>query len=687
MAEASDSSVLGDFDGAVFESHGISTRFYKKGGKFFVYTEGPAGDMVDFEIAYTFGAEPLQQYLVRFPGGRLQALSVAWDVERREWFHLYPDQAIPAGDWLHWTGGGQNWNGMCAECHSTNLQKRYDPDANNYSTTWSEIDVSCEACHGPGSRHVEWADLPEGKRPRTDNYGLVVSTGNGSSGEQIELCAPCHSRRTQIGDYDHRTPGLMDRFVPALLREDLYYADGQILDEVYVYGSFVQSKMHRRHVRCSHCHDVHSLKLVKPGNDLCLQCHSADKFDTAAHHFHKVEREGQPSAGAQCVKCHMPERPYMQVDWRADHSMRVPRPDLTVELGTPNACMQSGCHADQTAEWAAARFMEWYPAKRAPHFGSVFYAAREGDPGAWQELTRVVSDTLAAVVRATAVSLLGSYQHAEARHAVAAALKDKEALVRYAAVQSVGAVDAQELVTTLAPLLLDNAAAVRGQAASRLAGIPSSLFTPQQENARRRAIDEHVTAMEYALDLPFAAYNLGNLNYALGEVERAVHFYQRAIEIDARFYPAKSNLAMVYNQLGRNEDAEALLREVITDYPDRTDVTYSLALLLAEMNRHEECAQLLSAVARVMPEAARVHYNLGLTLQHLRRDSEARKALRHAVELDPTNGDYLFALADHYLRRGKPEDALRYAERLITVHPNDPAGHELKRAAEQALEE
>ena len=104
-------------------------------GRFFVHTRGPGGEMGEFEVAYTFGIEPLQQYLIPFTGGRLQCLTIAWDVERGEWFHLYPDQEVPPDDWLHWTRNAQNWNGMCAECHSTNRIKGYDSESQTFSTT------------------------------------------------------------------------------------------------------------------------------------------------------------------------------------------------------------------------------------------------------------------------------------------------------------------------------------------------------------------------------------------------------------------------------------------------------------------------------------------------------------------------------------------------------------------------
>jgi predicted CXXCH cytochrome family protein len=358
MDVANEQTVVGDFNDSEFVYAGITSRFYRKGDGFFVFTQGPGGAMGEFEIRYTFGFEPLQQYLIPFSGGRLQALPIAWDVEKRRWFFLYPDRNISPDDWLHWTRNGQNWNGMCAECHSTNLIKNYDAESRTFNTTWSEINVSCEACHGPGSLHVQWARIDPMGRPRLDNYGLVVDTGHMDNRQQVELCAPCHSRRSELGNYNHHQVDLLDNFIPSLLSEGLYHVDGQILEEDYVWGSFVQSKMYQNGVRCSDCHDPHSTKLHKQDNELCLRCHKADTYDAYEHHFHQKTVEGKPSPGALCVKCHMPEQPFMVIDYRADHSLRVPRPDLSLQLGVPNACSQSGCHGDQTVQWSLPNGME-----------------------------------------------------------------------------------------------------------------------------------------------------------------------------------------------------------------------------------------------------------------------------------------------------------------------------------------
>ena len=157
-----------------------------------------------------------------------------------------------------------------------------------FKTTWSEIDVSCEACHGPASAHIEWANLPEGSRPTDVNTGLVVRTRNLDNKELLNVCARCHSRRSIMGDYENNNDDLLNYMIPQLITQPIYHADGQILGEDYEYASFTQSKMFEKGIKCSDCHDSHSVKTLKPDNQLCLKCHRPDIYNTPAHHFHKM---------------------------------------------------------------------------------------------------------------------------------------------------------------------------------------------------------------------------------------------------------------------------------------------------------------------------------------------------------------------------------------------------------------
>ena len=588
---------------------------------------------------------------------------------------------------------------MCAECHSTNLKKNYDLNTDSYRTTWSEIDVSCEACHGPGSEHVRWAELPDMARPAAENYRLMVKTAGMNSRSLVELCAPCHARRAILGDYMHAEPDLMDTMLPSLLTRDLYYTDGQILEEVYVYGSFTQSKMYARGVRCSDCHDVHSIRTVKQGNALCLQCHRADVYDNRDHYFHKQKGEkGEPlrsadgrvlfavGTGAECAQCHMPGRFYMGIDYRPDHSLRIPRPDLSLKLGVPNACNR--CHKDKSFQWADDYVTKWYGPGRRGHYGTVIDAGRRHLADAPAQLSRLAADPLyPVIVRATALSLLGSYPAADSVQAFELALTDDEALIRRTAVDQLETGDLIKQTALLAGMLYDPVKAVRIEAARRM----TEIKTPQlQDSLKRRyqsALAEYEESMEYSADFAFARYNLGNVFANLGQPDKAIDSYRGAIRIDDRFYPAKVNLAMLFNQLGRDDETESLLREVVDANPELYDVQYSLGLLLAEKKKYAEAAVHLEIAAKGMPERARVRYNLGLLLQHMKRDMEAEAALLGALEIEPENLDYLYALADHYLKRGKLLQARDIAEQMIAKHPDNPVGRDILNYINKQLEQ
>jgi tetratricopeptide (TPR) repeat protein len=382
----------------------------------------------------------------------------------------------------------------------------------------------------------------------------------------------------------------------------------------------------------------------------------------------------------------MAERPYMVVDWRADHSFRRPRPDLTAEIGTPNACSQAGCHADKPLAWVLKAHRDWYGRARLPHYGTAFAAARQGKPGIEQELRRIVDSTLQPViVRATALTYLQRYPGEASTGALRAALTSDEPLLRHVAASAQAEPDMGQRAARLAPLLSDPVKAVRLDAASALAGVSADLLKAYQRDALRDGIEEYRKAMAYSLDFSSSGLNLGNLYSNLGDPANAERYYRLALKIDDLFYPAKMNLAVLLSAAGRNGEAEALLRQVVTAYPDNHEAAYSLGLLLVELEQPQEAADWLTRAARGMPTHARSRYNLGLLLQQLGRLDDAAQALEQAVAIDPRNPDFLLALADHYLRRGRAGDALPLAERLIAVSPSQPSGHQLKAAAERAL--
>jgi tetratricopeptide (TPR) repeat protein len=668
MQAAKDGTVLGDFGGATFLHRGKTWQFFRQGAKFMVHAEGPDGAMRDFEVAYTFGVEPLQQYLVAFSGGRLQALSAAWDTKAKRWFSVNPGPDAPPGDWLHWTRPGQNWNAMCSDCHSTAVRKRYDPDKDDYQTTWSEIMVGCEACHGPGSRHVAWAGEPAMGRPKVENAALVTRTSKLAGPEFVGLCAPCHARRAQFADQGAPGGELMDRYLPVLLSPGTFHPDGQIQDEDFEWHAFTQSKMYANGVRCSDCHDVHSGKRYKEGNELCTRCHRADTYDVPAHHFHKKTWQGNANAGASCVSCHMSGKSFMVVDYRRDHCMRVPRPDLTASLGVPNACSAT-CHAERPVAWVQGQYDAWYGKKRKPHYGTALAGGRSQTPDAEAELVQLSKDALRPLVaRASAVDLLGRYPGPVAREAVETALADPEPLVRATAVRRLMADDPGALAQQLGPLLLDPVRAVRSEAAARLAGAPALRLTEAQRQAYEAALEAYVEGQRYMSDLPSGPYNLGNLYAALGRPADAERQYRRALEIDEQLFMAKANLASLLAAGGRIEEAERLLREAHAAQPHHAGISFNLGLLLAEAKKGDEAETMLRAALAADPRMVSAAFNLAVLVGG-RRLSEAVPLARRAAALEPGSSRYAWTLAFFLARSGDLRGAAATLEALLKAHP------------------
>jgi predicted CXXCH cytochrome family protein len=699
MQPATDQAVLGNFDQASITHRGVTSTFFRRGGKFLVRTDGPDGKLGEFELAYTFGADPLQQYLVSFPDGRLQTLGLAWDSRPRaeggqRWFHLYPGVTLRPPDPLHWTGREQTWNFQCAECHSTDLRKRYDLATNRYATTWAELTVSCEACHGPGSAHVAWAEARPAGAPRAPGAtGLVVRLGRGEgtwaikdtqrgiaewagparSSAEVDACARCHARRRPIVEaYPYGQP-FLDTHVPALLEPGLYYPDGQILGEVYEWGSFVQSRMRRAGVTCSDCHEPHRGTLRAAGNAVCVQCHLPARFDTPAHHHHRAVSEA-----ARCVSCHMPSRTYMVVDPRRDHSFRVPRPDLSVALGTPNAC--TGCHRDRSPRWAADRIAAWSGPARvtAPDFARALDAARRGLPEAGPALAALATDrTQPGIARATALNHLPEFLTAASVPALEGALRDPDALVRMAALRAADALPPARRGPLAAPLARDPVRAVRLAAAHVLAGTPPAALVEGQRGDLERAVAELVQSEQVNADRPEAHVNLGNLYARLGRPADAESELRTALVLDPGFVPALVNLADLLRAQGRDTDGERFLDQALRAAPDHAEALHALGLLRVRQNRVTEAVDLLRRAAARRPESPRFAYVYAVALHDTGKPGPAITVLEAAHRQRPANRETLAALATYLGERGDVRRALGYAESLAALDPDDAAARAL----------
>ena len=691
MEVADSNTVLGDFNDASYSYNGVTSRFFRRDGRFWVATDGPDGTLTEYPVSYTFGVYPLQQYLIAFPRGRYQALGIAWDTRARSeggqrWYHLYPDDKVDHRDVLHWTGMLQNWNFMCAQCHSTNLQKGYVEAADSYATTWSEIDVSCEACHGPGSAHVTLAERrKDAAGSWTGSTGLTVSFRDSSSASwmmdtatgiahrsvprssrmEVESCGLCHARRGQVWPDSGAGQLLAQTQRVALLDEGLYFADGQQHDEVYEYGSFVQSRMYRAGVTCSDCHDAHRSTTRLAGNAVCATCHLRTRYDTTAHTHHAADTKG-----GMCVDCHMPARNYMGVDARRDHGMKVPRPDLTTMTGTPDAC--SGCHADKPAAWSAAAAEQWYgtPAADPMPAAVAIAGAWARTPGAGDALVAISRDTARpGITRATALTLMPQNPARYTVSAIQVAVGDRDPLIRRAAAEQIEMLDPAMRAPLALPLLLDSVRTVRLAALPAVAGLSDSGWTDKQRNAFARVLVEYRASQLFNADRPESWVNLGNLDARMGQVAAAEGEFARAVRLQPQFVAAYMQLAELYRTSGREASADSVLRLGLDRVPTSTDLQYQLGLALIRQGRKADALALLKAAA----ESGNTHYAYvyGVALFDGGQAALSVTTLRKALASAPDDRELLYGLASIAAAAGQREVALGAARRLAELDPGN----------------
>jgi len=739
MDLATEATVLGDFRDATLEHHGVTSKMFRRDGKFFVNTEGPDGKLADFEIKYVFGVDPLQQYMVEFDRpadmpknevARVQVLRISWDTKNKRWFHLDPPDVktkLDPTDELHWTGLAQRWNHMCADCHSTNLRKNYDVASGQYHTTFSEIDVSCETCHGPGSLHVQLAKSPSLFWDRERGYALPKLKVE-SNLPQIQTCAPCHSRRRVVEGGFTGGCNYYDFYENELLTSAAYHADGQILDEVYEYSSFLQSKMYHKNVKCSDCHDPHSARLKHTGNQVCTSCHQhpAGKFDGELHHRHSMN-----GAGSSCVECHMPQTTYMDVDPRRDHSFRIPRPDLSVKLVTPNACTR--CHIRDAVlpggkgtgdggqgtgghdlakllartdlkeyanwltkaregdrevkarlaevdRWADAALDKWYGAnrKREPNFAEALHAVHELDPDASAKLIELLGNLKQpAVARATAALELGNYAEVgnSTHEALRKAVHDADPQVRTAAIRSLPRDGSDATLSLLAPLLAaKEPRLVRTEAARAILRMNPAHLTGEERAAFHAALDECISGALSANDRAGAHLNVASMYEELGDLKGAEMACEAAIRVEPHSVGPRANLAFLYESMMQTAQQRATQRAQQGDRDGAEREIAAVAHLpdIVDRLRTEELA-LQERDLLLAPYNAGVQNRTGLIRHTVGWRKEAESALLNAALLEPRNPLFHYHLATLYRDTGRREQALAIVKRMLKLQPENQA--------------
>ncbi len=663
MRHANVESVSGNFDDQTVVFKGEKYRFFRRDGGYWVNIKDADGKFQDYEIRYTFGIEPLQQYMTEFPDGRIQLIPFAWDARPeaaggQRWFHLYPDFTDNT-DAFFWTNTGQNWNTMCADCHSTNINKGYDSTTDRYNTTWSEINVACEACHGPGQKHLEWAGGSEQAgdkrgfdrvlKKAVDEWILPIDGGTFqpaqiNDSQQVLVCAQCHSRHTQISDADPlSTNELGDRYLLNLIESRLYRADGQVYDENYVYGSFLQSKMAARGVVCSNCHDPHSARLTVPKEQVCLQCHQSDRYNTPDHHKHPVT-----SAGAQCVNCHMPETTYMQIDARRDHRWHTPNPELEQHINSTEVC--SGCHANQSQDWIIDKKQQWFGQSTLDDhgFAPIFYASDVGYRNLGEQLSHIAQNyQYSNIIRASALMRLENHAGTNALIAIARSVRHEDSNVRRGAVYGARGLPPEQQWETIASLLKDKVLAVRIEAAGLLVRQWSGL-TPEQRDLLLPALDDYKTVQHFNADRAASHVNLGNVALYQGKPDIAEKAFLQGIKVEPYFAASYLNLAELYRRQQQAEKNRAVLQAGLVAQPDDGDIPFVLGLAWIRTKATKKAIPLLKRATVLAPNNGYYKYVYAIAIE---KDSplSAMNAMKAAwqVEKDPR---YYYSLCEMTLK-------------------------------------
>ncbi|ADE53622.1 multiheme c-type cytochrome [Coraliomargarita akajimensis] len=589
-------------------------------GKFVLRVIDPETEAVSesYDLVGVIGTTPLRQYLAHLPGDKFQTISASYDVLNDQWFDVYQGQDRLPGEWGHWAGQGMNWNSNCAYCHTTEYQKNYDFETDSYHSYWTQQSISCAECHVGVEAHVEAA-----KR------GDYTTGLNKLTKEQtLDNCATCHSRRDQLtADAFELGDRYDDHFsLSTPSQPGLYYHDGQILDEVFVYGSFRMSRMHHKGVHCMDCHDPHSMELTMPveNNMLCMKCHEggvdgAPVIQPELHSFHPAD-----STGNRCVECHMVQTNYMQIDPRADHGFHSPDPLMTKELGIPNACNR--CHTEETVDWAVDWSERWYGDKLAESRqrmrARALDAAHNFRPEGMEQLFELLEEEDISAWIATYTSLLANYLPNRRVEEQFKSLLDHEApIVRERATAALAQTQGNN--DLLIDQLSDDSRSVRLAAAR---GLEMSNNLPAETQAAKEFNDY----LQFNIDRPQSLMILANRAAREGNVPELKKYLDRAVQFDKLNGEVYRQGAILFSIAGQSETAEAYLKQGWTISPDNAMFPYSLGLLYAERQDLERAVGYLEETVTMQPDFPRAWYNLSLAYQQLNRPEDAQRAMMRA---------------------------------------------------------
>ena len=713
-----ENNVLGDFDDKEVTFKEVITRFSSKDGHYFISTENALGQIETYQVAYTFGYHPLQQYLIDIGDGKLQAFDVAWDSRNKKeggqrWFKLLPDENTAHDTQFHWTRQLQNWNSRCAQCHSTGLQEGYDPLKHQYKTSYAEVNVACESCHGEAKTHVNLMEQRESRVLQKDviqssesdvkNFGFkdsgfknsgfkvnlkqtrtfhftntdfIAQAQGEKSNAQINACGGCHSLRQIIGELDP-AHDYHDQYVQRLLDDPLYYADGQIQEEVFVLGSFMQSKMYQAGVTCTNCHNAHTGEVKAKDNTLCTQCHKADHYDNPKHHHHKEMTEA-----ALCVSCHMPATTYMEVDDRRDHAFKMPDPVQSFLTDSPDVCLS--CHKAQTSEWSANTIHQWPGQSNTKRnntkrnnnyvdkYALINAKARKNDLLSLVNSVQYINnDHNATIKRATLLSQTGNIPSRLTMETLLKHLSSEHAQIRRGAVSASRAIPLQTRWKTLKKHLNDPSASVRYEVANQLAAY-SSIAQGEDKKVLDTLLQDYKQQLQRAQDMPAGQMQLSALALNQGDIEGAKNALNNALEIEPNYVPALLNLADLYRRMGNESQSKRLLERAVHVAPDFGSVQHAFGLYWVRKKQLKQALHYLEAATKTNDRSLQYFYVYAVAQESDGQINKAIETLKQANQLWPNQYNILMTLIQYLEKSGDTKQSLTYLSRLSAIAPGDP---------------
>jgi len=618
------------------------------------------------------GIRPLVQYLVAASGGRWQTPSAAWDPSKHEWFDVFNGDMRTEQDWGHWTGRGMTWNTQCAWCHMTDYRKNYALTTDSYTSSWKEMGVGCTQCHG------NLADSPDATSGCLIDIGKHKALKKNHPDRVYENCATCHSRRAEFDDHFHIGDKYGDHYqlqLPTL--PHLYYPDGQIRDEDYVWTSLRISNMGHKGVRCSDCHDSHSTKLKLPlkNNALCMSCHTggsngrisgATVIDPKTHTRHfGLGDHNDVGSGHSCVDCHMTETTYMGRDHRRDHGFHVPDPQMTKEHAIPNACNK--CHTDKDVDWAVKWTDTWFgekmhspERKRQRARTRAIANAYNGQPGSLEALLEAYKNETNPYWQATLIQILQPWaSDARVQYIGRAGVSHKESIVR--AASSMVLELSQGNGPWLEPMLQDPVKEVRMAAA----------WAWRTHLSERSAIlAELKKTITFTADQPAGAMRMAQLESEANNLLEAEKWMKKALALDKTSAGTHEYYAILLGQLQKPKDALAQLKIAEELDPNNARYPYLMALTYAELDQKDQTEKLLRKVVKLNPGHDRAWYNLGLLVAGQDKLDEAINCIYRAEQINTSVPDYPYARATLHLRKGQKMEAFEACRNVLGIDRN-----------------